>query len=165
MFWDVSAVLIGQYQCFGMLVLCWSVSTDMLKDHDAFMFRIKLFDHEDTGTMLLQNIRNHLLSDTHDLSVVAMCQSYLVIWKVYYVVTILMFGNGETKLLFVPSLAAEQETGNDCKEMSHVWTFHFLLRKSPWGSHDLMQEGLGNRVASYGTVCWWMKAICGGGKI
>jgi len=31
-----------------------------------------------------------------------------------------MFGNGEMKLLFVPSLAAEQWTENDWKEVSHV---------------------------------------------
>jgi hypothetical protein len=66
------------------------------------MFRIKLLDHEDTGTTLLQNMRNHLLNDTHDLSVVIMCRSYLVISKVYCVATVLMLGNGETKLLFVP---------------------------------------------------------------
>lgn len=34
--------------------------------------------------------------------------------------TELMFGNGETELLFVPSLAAEHGTENDCKEVSHV---------------------------------------------
>jgi len=72
------------------------------------MFRIKLLEHEDSGTMLLQNIRNHLLNDTHNLSVVIMFRSYLVIWKVYCVATVLMFGNGEVKLLFVPSLAAEK---------------------------------------------------------
>ena len=42
---------------------------------------IKLLYHEDTGTMLLQNIRNHLLNDTHNLSVVTMCRSYLVTEK------------------------------------------------------------------------------------
>jgi len=84
------------------------------------MFRIKLYDHEDISTMLLQNIRNHLLNNTHDLSVVTVCRSYLVISKVYCVATVLMFGNGEMKLLFVPSLAAEQGTENDCKEVSHV---------------------------------------------
>jgi len=26
-----------------------------------------------------------------------------------------------------------------------------------------MHEGLDNHVPSYGTVCWWMKAIGGGG--
>jgi len=31
-----------------------------------------------------------------------------------------MYDNGETKLLFVPSLAAEQGTENYCKEVSHV---------------------------------------------
>jgi hypothetical protein len=25
-----------------------------------------------------------------------------------------------------------------------------------------MLEALGNHVTSYGTVCWWMNAICGG---
>ena len=84
------------------------------------MFRIKLLEHEDTGTMLLQNIRNHLLNDTHNLTVVTVCRSYLVIWKVYCVATVLMFGNGEMKLLFVPSIAAEQRTENDYKEVSHV---------------------------------------------
>jgi len=152
-------------QCFGMLLLCWSVSTNVLMGHWAFMFRIKLLDHEHTGTMLLQNIRNHLLNDTHNLTVVTVCRSYLVIWKVSCVATVLMFGNGVMKLLFVPSLAAEQGTENDCKEVSHVWTFHFLLRKAPWESCDLMHEGLCNHVTSYGTVCWWMNAICGGGKM
>ena len=75
-----------------------------------------------------------------------------------------MFGNGEMKLLFVSSLAAEQWTENDCKEVSYVWTFHFLLRKAPWESRDLMHEGLCNHVTSYGTVCWWMNAICGGAE-
>jgi hypothetical protein len=31
-----------------------------------------------------------------------------------------MFGNGERKLLFVPSFAAEQGTEKDYKEVSHV---------------------------------------------
>ena len=84
------------------------------------MFRIKLLDSLDTGIMLLQNIRNHLLNDTHNLTVVTMCRLYLVIWKVYCVATVLMFGNGEMKLLFVPSLAAEQWTENYCKEVSYV---------------------------------------------
>jgi hypothetical protein len=84
------------------------------------MFRIKLLLHDDTGTMLLQNIRNHLLNDTHDLSVVIMGWSHFVISEVSCVATVLMFGNGETKLLFVPSLAAEQGTENECKEVSHV---------------------------------------------
>ena len=86
-------------------------------------------------------IRNHLLNDTHYLTVVIKCWLYFVIWKVCCVATVLMFGNGETKLFFVASLAAEQWTENDCKEVSHVWTFHLLLRKAPWRSYDLMHEG------------------------
>ena len=56
-------------KCLGMLVLCWPVCTNVLKVHDAFMFRIKLLDHEDTDTMLLQNIKNHLLNGAQDPSV------------------------------------------------------------------------------------------------
>jgi hypothetical protein len=52
-----------------MLVLYGAVSTNVLKDHKAFIFVIKLLDHDDTGTMLLKNIRIHVLNVAQDLSV------------------------------------------------------------------------------------------------
>jgi hypothetical protein len=72
--------------------------------------------------------------------------------------TVFNFGNGETKV-FASSLSVEQGVENDCKEVSHVWIFHFLLGKTPWGNYDLMNEGLSNHASSYGTICRWLNAI------
>jgi len=41
--------------------------------------------------------------------------------------------------------------------------FIYYLGKHHEGVMISCMKGMCNNVASYGTVCWWMNAICGGG--
>jgi hypothetical protein len=65
-----------------MLMLCQLVNTDVLKNHDAFIFGVKLLDPEATGTMLLQIIKNHLFSDTQEPSLQCVNCRYLSVMPV-----------------------------------------------------------------------------------
>lgn len=42
----------------------WASNSWYFKDQISFIFSVKLLDHEDEGTMTLQNTRNYLPSDT-----------------------------------------------------------------------------------------------------